>query len=410
MLAAVITSQYSPAMTATERLYFADPWLLEFEAEVVGHGEHAGRPTLLLDRSAFYPEGGGQLADRGQIGGVSVADVQVDEAGRVHHLLDGALPALGARVAGRVEGARRRQHMALHTGQHVLSRALADVASAETVSARLGETDATIDVNVAQLADTLVARAEELASSVVDDDLPVRAFFPSPDELRALPLRREPKVTDEIRVVAVGDFDFTPCGGTHCTRTSQIGVLHVTGTERYKGGTRVHFAAGARARELLIAESEALRALGKSFTCGPMDVAAAIDKLRRELEGAREALGKLRARVAARAAAELVESARASGDHVVVACLEGATPELLKSVAQRISTIEDAVMLLAGTSAEGMPLLVARGPTSPFDCGAFVRRLAQASGGRGGGRPEWAEGRLPAGTDFEALARRLLAP
>src|SRR5262245_30140077 len=126
-------------MPATERLYFSDPELTEFEADVIGVSNLETGIALILDRSAFYQEGGGQLADRGTLGETAVADVQVDEAGVVHHVISGAAPAIGSRVFGRVDRARRRLHRALHTGQHMLSRALVDVARAETVSARLGE-------------------------------------------------------------------------------------------------------------------------------------------------------------------------------------------------------------------------------------------------------------------------------
>src|SRR5262245_54193864 len=122
-------------MTGTERLYFADPLLLSFEARVVAHGS----ASIVLNRTAFYPESGGQMADRGRLAGAPVLDVQFDDHGVVHHRLDGPLPAVGASVTGEVDRDRRRVHMALHTGQHMLSRALEDVAGAATVSSRLGE-------------------------------------------------------------------------------------------------------------------------------------------------------------------------------------------------------------------------------------------------------------------------------
>lgn len=392
----------------THRLYFDDVLLFDFQARVVAHGTHGRRPSLLLDQSAFYPEGGGQLPDGGLLGGLAVVDVQLDEAGDVHHVLAGELPPVGARVSGQVYRPRRRLHMAEHSAQHILSRALVEVAGAETVSARLGESACTIDVDRPDVSEAQLAKAESLAASIVDDDVPIRAFFPSHEELRALPLRRAPKVDDSIRVVAIGDFDVTPCGGTHCTHAAQIGVVRVVSSERYKGGTRVTFSAGARARELLTGESSMLRSLGRSFSCGPAEVEAAVERLRRELDAARGDLGKTRAELAERRAADLIAEARARGESTVIALLEGAGAELLRSVGARVTEAPEAVAILAGTSAEGLPLFVARGSASAFDCGAFVKRLTQKHGGRGGGRPERAEGRLPAGVDFLAEARALL--
>ncbi|HVY46215.1 MAG TPA: alanyl-tRNA editing protein, partial [Minicystis sp.] len=308
-------------MTPTTRLYFDDPLLLSFTARVTAHGTFGGAATVVLDRTAFYPEAGGQMADRGELGGLPIVDVQVDDAGVVHHRVDGALPPVGGEVAGSVDRARRRVHMALHTGQHMLSRALEDVARAATVSSRLGETACTIDVDVAALDERRVAEAEALVNAVVDDDVLVRAFFPDPAELASLPLRRTPKVTDNVRVVAIGDFDVSPCGGTHCLRTAQVGFVRVVGVERYKGKARVTFSAGRRARDAVVAEAAVLRGLGKQFTCGPDDVPLAVEKLRRELEGARHALGRARGKAADAIAEELSARAR-GGEPLVVATLD----------------------------------------------------------------------------------------
>jgi alanyl-tRNA synthetase len=388
---------------ATERLYFADPRLLEFDAEVLGHGTFRNRPSLILDRSAFYPEGGGQLADRGTVAGVPIVDVQVDDAGVVHHHLDGALPAVGQTVHGAVERERRRSHMSLHTGQHMLSRALVEVANAETLSSRLGDTACTIDVGIPALDDALVARAEALTNSLIDDDVQVRAFFPEPGELDALPLRRKPKVDRDVRVVVIGDFDVTPCGGTHCTQTGQVGSLYVTGTERYKGGTRITFVSGPRARREQGDRVRLLREIGRGFTCSPEDVPAAIDKLRRERDAAREDLGKLRATLAESAANELVKRARAAGETLVFAVLPDATAELARNLAGKITGDSDLAAAVFAPGVEGTHVIVARGPQSTFDCKSYFSSLANACGGRGGGRVERAEGRLPPGIDLESL-------
>src|SRR5262249_48470537 len=193
------------------------------------------KPAIVLDQTAFYPEAGGQLGDRGQLGGASVVDTQETDDGTIVHVITGEPPAVGTRVTGELDWLRRRQHMAQHTAQHLLSGALLDRAQAPTVSARLGESALTIDVARDRIPDGELAGAEDLANDVVDDDLAIRAWFPSPDELARMKLRRDPKVVADIRVVAIGEFDFSPCGGTHCARTSQLGAVRITGAERCKG-------------------------------------------------------------------------------------------------------------------------------------------------------------------------------
>jgi alanyl-tRNA synthetase len=401
-------NQPAPSGHPTERLYYDDPLLVEFRGRVTAHSEFGGVVSVLLDRTAFYPESGGQMADRGKLNGIEVVDVQVSPDGALHHVLAGTPPAVGSEVVGQIDAPRRRVHMSLHTGQHMLSRALLDIAEAETVSARLGESACTIDVDVPHLEERDVARAEDLANAVIDADVVIRAFFPSADELASIPLRREPKVSDNIRVIQIGDFDSTPCGGTHCLRSAQVGLIHVVGVERYKGGTRVTFGAGRRAREQLAGESVVLRALAHELSSGPREVPAAVEKLRRELHSAREALGHARARLAQQAAEEIVAAAFAAGSDRVIAQLDDAPADLLRAVAKRIIEHPRAVALLAGRDDEGAPVVVARGAASDFNCGDFVKRAAQAAAGRGGGRPERAEGRIAANVDWPALVRTLL--
>lgn len=379
----------------TPRLYFDDAFARRFRSRVVAHGVHGGRPSVLLAATGFYPEAGGQMADRGALGGRAVLDVQADDAGAVHHVLDGELPAIGDEVEGAIDWGRRRVHMALHTGQHLLSRALIEAAAAETVSARLGERGCTIDVTRDPVPERELAAAEALANAVIDDDLPVRAWFPEPAELATLPLRRDPKVASEIRIVAIGDFDYSPCGGTHCARSAQIGSIRVLGAERYKGMTRIHFAAGARARGLLGEHSELLGRLARELTCAAAEVPDAVDKLRRALADSRADAAALRDQLAAALAATL---AATDGPEVIAAVPDAA---LLRPLAARLNAAgKDA--LLAAATPDGTQVLLARAPGSALDAGKLLRALAQATGGRGGGKPEHAEGRLPAALDWPA--------
>ncbi len=380
----------------TERLYHADAFLRSFRARVTAHAEHGGRSSVVLAATGFYPEAGGQMADRGSLGGVAVIDVQADDAGVIHHVLDGAAPPVGAEVDAAIDWARRRVHMALHTGQHLLSRALIEAATAETVSARLGETGCTIDVARDPVPERELAAAEALANSVIDDDVAVRAWFPEPAELAGLPLRREPKVASEVRVVAIGDFDVSPCGGTHCARSAQIGSIRVLGAERYKGLTRIHFTAGARARGLLGEHSETLARLARELTCSTADVPGAIDKLRRALSDSRADAAAVRDQLAAALADTLV--AGSTGAEVIATLPDAA---LLRPLAARLSAAGKDVLLAVATP-EGTQVLLSRTAGSSLDCGALLRRLAQATGGRGGGKAEHAEGRLPAAIDWPA--------
>lgn len=370
----------------TRRLYHDDAYLRRFDAEVVAITSHKGKRAVVLDRTAFYPEAGGQLGDHGQLGGAQVSDTQETDDGTIVHLIAGEPPAVGTRVSGELDWMRRRQHMAQHTAQHLLSGALLDRAQAPTVSARLGESTLTIDVARDRIPDGEVAVAEDLANDLIDDDLAIRAWFPGPDELAALKLRRDPKVSADIRVVAIGEFDLSPCGGTHCARTSQLGAVRVTGAERYKGMTRVTFTAARRGRAELFARDQVLRGLASQFSCGPAEVPLAIEKMRREVDAAGGELTQLRSRLAATLISQL------PGTGTVVAALPG-DAELLRSVAARLAGAGRDAILCAPDDA-GATVAIMRASGSSLDCGALWKRLAARLGGRGGGRADRADGRL----------------
>ena len=384
---------------ATTLLYHRDPHLLHFAAVVVGHGAWQGRPSLLLDETAFYPEAGGQMADRGVLAGLPLVDAQVDDVGVVHHVVDGLLPAVGARVEGTVDGARRRQHMAQHTAQHMLSSALlAGHGRAETVSSRLGENVCTIDVDVTALSERSLREAEDLVNATIEQDLSVTAFFPDEATLATLPLRRRPKVTENIRVVVVGDlaapFDVSPCGGTHVTRTSQIGLVRITGVEKYKGMTRVSFQAGSRARREAFARAGLLEELGRGLSATPEEVPAQLEKLRATIKGLQADKVALATRVGALLGEAL--AARSGDANVVVELVDGADMDLLRAVAVRaIALAPGLAVVVAGRDADGGGnVVVSRGTGSVVDCGALLKRLVTTHGGKGGGKAEMAQGRL----------------
>jgi alanyl-tRNA synthetase len=370
----------------TRRLYHDDAYLRRFDATVVAVTTFKNKPAIVLDETAFYPEAGGQLGDRGTLGPATVLDTQeTDDA--IVHVIEGEVPAVGARVTGELDWARRRQHMAQHTAQHLLSGTLLERAQAATQSARLGESALTIDVARDRIPDPELAAAEDLANDIVDDDLAIRAWFPAPDELATMKLRRDPKVTADIRIVSIGDFDFSPCGGTHCARTSQLGAIRITSTERYKGMTRVTFTAGKKTRAELFARDQVLRGLATQFSCGTAEVPAAIDKLRRDAEAAGTELTAMRSRLAAAIIATLGDAPR------VVAQIP-ADAELVRSIAAKLAAAgRDA--LLCTADGEGMHVVLSRGaPGSTLDCGALFKQLSGRFGGRGGGKADRAEGRL----------------
>jgi alanyl-tRNA synthetase len=394
-------------MNPTERLYYGNSLLFDFRAEVLGHSQFEGSPSLILNQTAFYPEGGGQNPDHGTLNAGSVVNVQVDDDGLIHHFVEGSSFSTGDRVEGIINPQRRRLNMALHTGQHMLSRALLDVANAPTVSSRLGEGNCTIDLDVDHLSDADVARAEQLVNDVINDDRNIRSWFPSDEELAQMVLRRTPKVQSGIRVVEVDGFDLTPCGGTHCTNTAQIGLVRIRALERNKGMYRISFAAGSRARNEVLESTLILRDLARSFSCGPDGVTSAVSKVQEHLENSKLALKEQTELLAQALYIQLL--ADQGKEEIIIAEIPGASRDLLLSIADRIVAEPNRAALMAGLNNDSTAVLLLRGVESSFDCGTFLKTAASLAEGRGGGRPERAEGRLPAGIKWREICQEILS-
>ncbi len=263
----------------TQRLYFDDPYQFEFSAAVVGRLEHEGRPAIILDRTCFYPEGGGQPSDRGTINGVNVSEVLVRKS-RILHVLTQPVPE--DQVQARVDSARRFDHMQQHAGQHVLSQAFQELQKAKTLSFHMGEEISTLEIQLPEISDHDLEQVENRANEIVFQDRAIKCYFVVPDKISSVPLRRPPKKTGTIRVVEVSGFDFTACGGTHPRRTGEIGLIKIVGREHIRGNVRFEFLCGWRALHDYGWRTHDMRSLAGRMTVGEKEIGAAVGKLRTE--------------------------------------------------------------------------------------------------------------------------------
>lgn len=379
----------------TERLYYDDSHLLEFDARVEQVSAHdGGRAGVVLDRTAFYPTGGGQPFDTGELGGARVVDC-VDEEERVVHVVEGAAPEVGARVSGRVDWARRLEHIQQHTGQHVLSQAFVELYGAQTRSFRMLSDVCEIDVELESPTDEKVWRAVERANEVVWADREVRVHEVTPEEAARLPLRKDSAREGTLRVVEIEGFDFSPCGGTHARRTGEVGVLVVRSWERAKGMTRVEFAAGSRALAEYRRANEAARSVSLALTVGREELGASVARLVEEnkrLSKRNRALEELAARVEAEELCARASADGADGRTVVAEVFDGRDAEDLRRLASALAARPRTVALLGSRDHEAARLVFARSADAPGDMGALMREACAALEGRGGGRPDMAQG------------------
>jgi alanyl-tRNA synthetase len=374
----------------TERLYYTDAYRTEFDAAVSACTPADGRFEVTLSHTAFYPTSGGQPFDVGVIGGRTVLDVVDGEAAGVVHVVDGPLDP-GAQVHGVVDWARRFDHMQQHTGQHVLSAAFENECQARTESFHLGTATATIDLHRVVSA-VEIAKAETAANRVVWEDREVRVRFVSAEEAATLPLRKESGRTGTLRLIDVADYDLSACGGTHVARTGGIGIIAVTGWEKFKGGTRVEFQCGGRALDRLREWRDALAATNRVLSVAPGELAGAIERLQGENKSLSRTIRGLQERVATQVAADLVAQATSAGCRIVVAhALDGWDAPGLKAVASAIAATPGACAAMFSNASPAL-VVVARAADVPVDAAAVLKALVTRFGGKGGGKPELAQG------------------
>ena len=373
-------------MTA-ERLYYSDPQLVEFDAAVTGVEALAdGRFAVRLDRTAFYPTSGGQPFDLGTLNDARVVDVIDADDGDVLHVVDEVWEP-GAKVHGRVDWSRRFDHMQQHTGQHILSAAFDRLLGARTESFHLGADSATIDL-ARELTPAEIGRAEADANRVVWEDRPVHIRFADAAEAAKLPLRKEPAREGVLRLIDVEDYDLSACGGTHVRRTGAIGIIAVTGWERFRGGSRVGFACGGRALRAFGRSRDILSTSTRLLSTHPDELPGAIERLQHETRDARRRVKDAQAKIAVSEAQAIADAA---GDGVAVAVMEGWDPNGLKLVASAIVARAGLVAALVGAPAP-CSLLIAAHADVDVDCAAVLKQVVVKFGGKGGGRRDIAQG------------------
>ena len=388
----------------TERLYYDDAYLWAFDATVtsVRNGKRPGEWEVTLDRSAFYPTSGGQPYDTGTLSfgkvKANVKDVEADADGEVVHTVDREIPA-GTAVRGEIDGARRTDHMEQHGGEHMLAGAIWEKLGGTTIGLHLGQAESSIDVSLPEgrtrLTEEEILGLEDTVNERIRMDAPVRCWFPDEEELKKLPLRKAPTVTEHVRVVAMGDFEMVACGGTHPSSTGRIGMLKIVSTVPAKGKVRVSFVCGGRAAKLFQTYMRFADKAGAALSCPVDKLSSAASELKFRLSEAEKRANRLETK-------ELLDRMEAEGKefHGITLCLvllpETDARAVAAAVSEYIREKGRAVLLCAGER-----LTFARSADVKIDMNELIKRVA-----RGGGRPDMASGAgIP---ECVAAARKIL--
>ena len=427
-------------MSATERLYYQDSRLLEFDARVMDLSQRDDGPiAVVLDRTAFYPTGGGQPNDTGSLGEARVIDCIDAEDDGVLHVIQGPAPEVGDSVHGKVDWLRRLDHMQQHTGQHILSAALVRLFEAPTRSFRVLEHECEIDVALDNPTDEKIEAAVDLANQIVWEARPIQVRHVNSDEAASLPLRKEPAREGELRLIQIADFDLTPCGGTHAKSTGEVGMLAVRSWERAKGLTRIQFMAGVRVLSDYRKAKNTATAVAELFSAGREDSPALVGKLideNKQLSRRVRELDEIACRVEAEellAALDreaIIDSSRGlsaqrdtpgsgpknssdsegvkekNGPRIIARIFDSRTADSLKHLALALIAHPDVVALLGSSDGDTARLVFARSADAPGDMNSLMRKACDIVEGRGGGKPEMAQG---GGKNVAAIDKAILA-
>jgi alanyl-tRNA synthetase len=404
----------------TDRLYYHDSFLREFDATVTFCEQEAGRWKVILDKTAFYPTSGGQPHDLGKLGTASVVEV-VDEAAttepgrekKVVHYTVAAVP-LGP-IHGLVDWSRRIDHMQQHTAQHLLSAAFIELFGFQTVSFHLGKEISTIDLNTPAVVARHLEEAERRTNEVIFEDRPVVIRFGTAQELSAAGIRKQVEREGILRAIEIEGFDRQPCGGTHLARTGQAGILFIRKLERRRELSRVEYVAGGRALASARMDFALLTNVASQLSCGLAEVPVGITKIlseRREHFSAakrmEERLATLEARALlqdpAESLRELGTNAERAEVRLVATSVPESTPSYLGLLAAKLTATPNVVALLVVSDSGHAVFSQSKGRLS--DLGAVLRECLKQFGGKGGGSKDFAQGSLPNPKDADAFLTR----
>lgn len=369
----------------TEKLYYADPFLKDFTATVLSCEAGKGGYLVTLDRTAFYPEGGGQPADHGTMNGLTVTDVH-EKNGVIFHTVENSVE-IGENVDCTIDWARRFDHMQQHSGEHILSGILCRDYHCDNVGFHMGADTVTIDYN-AELTWQQVLAAEEEANRAIWADTPVEITYPSPAELEQLDYRSKKALTGQVRIVTFPGADCCACCGTHVLRAGQVGIIKVLSCQKFRSGVRMEILCGERAWRYLSGTYDQARAVGQQLSVKPLDAAAAVERLEAELTAAKQRMTELEDQLFSLRAQALTDR----GDLLL---LEPPTrPDGARKLADAAAKASGGLAaVFAGAESSYVYALV---QADGADISPLVKRLNAALSGRGGGRNGFAQGSVQA--------------
>ncbi|MEW4369849.1 alanyl-tRNA editing protein [Paenibacillus kandeliae] len=367
-----------------KELYFDSSYLTSWSAVIEHTWEQDGQYYVVLSQTAFYPHGGGQPCDTGTIDGIPVLDVQRQDGQVLHQLPSLPEQPDGAEVYCEIDWQRRFDHMQQHTGQHLLSAVCLDMLSAPTLSFHLGEQESTIDVDTLDCsADQLVA-LEKKINEIIYRNIPVNSYFVDAEQLATLTLVKPPSVTDHVRIVEIEGIEHNACGGTHVSRTGELGMIKLYKAEKTKGHIRLYFKYGWRVWADYSESLHILDHIASRFNTGRRDIVGRFDKWEQEQRQQRDELQRLRSENDAFLLNTLLSSVDAQQEQPLLVhhFADKSLQDLQRLAAQLLDQRQCTVLL---SSEQDYKIVLAQNGHPHVKSGAFFKQHLSTYGGKGGG-------------------------
>ena len=272
-----------------KKLYYDSAYIKAFDANVISCEKGKKGFEVILDQTAFYPEGGGQPTDTGVLGGIAVLEVH-EKNGEVIHYLEQPL-TVGERVHGEIDWEKRFIHMQEHSGEHLVSGLIHAKYGYDNVGFHMGSDEVTIDFNGLIEWDDLM-EIEKKANFMIWDNLEIYADFPAKEELDVLDYRSKKELTGDVRIVKIPGGDICACCGTHVMRTGEIGLVKFLSMIHYKGGVRISLLCGKRAMEDYEKKRDQVQKVSNLLSAKPGEIASAVEKMKADITKLQEKLAE----------------------------------------------------------------------------------------------------------------------
>lgn len=381
----------------TEAKYLEDAYTTVFSAKVTRVEPYQEAVGIWLDQTYFYPEGGGQPSDKGLICAFEIEDVQKQDGDIIHLTsksnLEAAMACLNQTTECTIDFKRRLTMMQQHTGQHILSACAYNLFESKTVGLHVGDDYVTVDLDQ-KLSDEALLTLENTANDVVFQNRPIRVHYPDDETLRAMPLRKTPKVTKDIRVIEIEGIDFSPCGGTHFARTSQVGLIKIKKVTPYKSGIRIEFGCGYYALGFMQHRNTIFNHMIQQFSATDDTLLSRVDQTLDALKNAQQHTAELEQELIGFKAQQIFDSAEVvRGVHLCAISDKNLTMKQLQAQAGALTSFASCVILVSSEHEGQVQFVLSRSADlTQIDLKAVFGTVLKPLGVRGGGSIQAVQG------------------